>query len=449
MDNNFKQVAEIIQQVNSTSSKKEKQEIIAQHKDNTLFQSVLNHLFNPYLKTNIAKKKLSKNISTERDTTLPMDVETYMTYLQQSSGKDSQIATVQHFIESSPEEVRWLLEAMATKTIKIGATASTINKAFEHQFIPVFDCMLAEKYIEVKKVKVKGVSQRKTFEHWQRYIGKRVIATKKIDGNRCVIFVNDDGTVKLYTREGHVMEGFVEIEEAFSKFPKGQVYDGEILATNEEGLNSKDLFKKTSKIVKKKGIKKGLEFFSFDILPIKEFKQGGFDVSCEERKENLSKVVEMMNDPIVHYLEPLYVGVFDKEIIDDLAEQAKNNGEEGIMCQLADTGYECKRTFAILKIKAMESADIRCLDVYEGKSDSTAGKLGGLVCDFKGYNVNIGGGFDAEQRIELWEDPSLVIGKIVEIQYFEEFESDETGDLDLRFATFKTIRDDKDEPSYH
>jgi DNA ligase 1 len=446
---NLTVVADIIKQVKETSGKKDKEHILSLHKDNTLLGEVLNHIFNPYIKTNIAKKKLSKEVKTNAIFPATLTVNGYMDRLSKSTGKDEDIAFVQGYIASQSEDVRWLLEAMAIKSLKIGATASTINKAFGEGFIPTFDVMLAEKYVEVKTVKVKGVPTKKLYEHWKRYIGKRVIATKKLDGNRCAVFVRDNGQVTLYTREGHVMEGYIELEEAFATFPRGFVYDGEVLATNEEGLNSQDLFKKTSKIVKKKGEKKGLLFHAFDVVPIADFEKGIWEETCEKRKEGLEKLISLKNHPLIHYVPIIFAGMFDKEVIDRLAEEAKANGEEGIMVQLADAPYQCKRTFDIIKVKTFESADILCLDVYEGKAESTEGKLGGVVLDFKGNRVNIGGGFSAEQRIEYWEDPSKIIGKIVEIQYFEEFYDKDTGELDLRFATFKTVRDDKTEPSYY
>lgn len=436
-------VASIINQVASTTKKNEKVEILAQHKDNTLLRKVLNHIFNPYIKTNIAKKKLSKNVSGEPSLYIK-SFEDYMNYLGASTGKDENILVVKKFINSNAKELHWLLEAMATKTLKIGATASTINKAFNENFIPTFDVMLADKYIDEKKVK--GV--KKVVENWLKFVGKRVIATKKLDGNRVAIFVCDDGSVELYSREGHKLEGYHELEDAFSAFPRGFVYDGEVLATNEEGLNSKELFKKTSRIVKKKGAKSGLEFHSFDIIPIHEFETGGWDVTTERRKHYLSNVINDKYHPLVFYVEPLYVGDFDKKIIEDLADEAKANEEEGIMVQTADTGYECKRTKNVLKVKSFESADLRCLDVYEGKSGKNIGKLGGLILDYKGHRVNVGGGFSDEQRMDFWKDNSLVVGKIIEITYFEELVDDE-GDLDLRFAQFKAVREDKTEPSYY
>lgn len=439
------QVAEVIKQIGGTSSKKAKEEIISLHKEDTLFGEVLNFIFNPYIKTNIAKKKLSKEVSVDPHQFVPLyTFEEYMSFLGVNTGKNVDIFKVQQYISSQPKEIHWLLEAVATKDLKIGATSSTINKAFGYSFIPTFELMLAEKYIETKKIK--GVP--KVYEHWKRYLEKRVIATPKLDGNRNAIFVREDGKVTLYSREGHVFEGCVEIEEALASYPRGFVYDGELLATNEEGLNSKLLFKKTSKIIKKKGEKRGLEFHAFDVIPIEEFEKGGWSVACEKRKEALKEVIEKNPHPLVKYVEPIYIGIFDKEKIDALAEEAKENEEEGIMVQLADAPYDCRRTFDILKVKSFESADIRCLDIYEGKSGKNIGRLGGLICDFKGHPVRIGGGFSDELRDAIWADPSMVIGKIVEIQYFEEFE-DEDGNLDLRFSGFKTIRDDKTEPSYY
>lgn len=439
------EVAKIIENIGNTSGKKAKKEILMKNKDNEMLCKVLNHLYNPYIKTNIALKKLKKEVSSDsHQFALLNTFEEYMDFLGVNTGKDADIFKIQQYIESQPKEIHWLLEAMAIKKLTIGATGNSINEAFGYSFIPTFELMLAEKYIEVKRVK----NEFKIYEHWKRYIGKRVIATKKLDGNRACIFTRDNGKIEVYSREGHLLEGLVEVELAFAQFPKGQVYDGELLATNEEGLSSKDLYKKTSSIMRKKGVKKGLEFHVFDLLPIEKFEQGGFEVSCEKRKEAVKKVVEAQNHELVKNVDILYIGEFNKEIIDSLADEAKANGEEGIMVQLADVGYACKRTFDILKVKSFESADLRCLDIYEGKSGRNIGSLGGVVLDFHDNRVNVGSGIPHELRDAIWENPDLVIGKIVEIQYFEAFE-EEDGTLDLRFASFKTIREDKTEPSYY
>ncbi|MED1125581.1 hypothetical protein [Bacillus atrophaeus] len=436
-------IGEIITKISGTSKKSEKELIIRNNKDNVLFQKVLNHLYNPHIKTNIAKKKLTKKVKDIGSQKTFNSVDEYMVFLTKCTGKDEQIAAIQKYILEN-EDVGWILRALALKDLKIGATESTINKAFGYEFIPEFEVMLAKQFVEVKKVK--GVE--KVFEHWKKHIGKRVIVMKKLDGYRAIVFVNEDGSVNVYSREGFLYEGCAEIEAAMSNFPKGQAYDGEILAENEEGLSSKDLYKKTQSIMKTDGIKKGLIFNIFDLIPIKEFKKGLFEIECEKRKEALSKIISKQNSSFIEYVKPLYIGEFQKEVIDELSEKAQNDKEEGVMCQVASSPYECKRVYDILKVKSFKSADVECVGIYEGKSEETFGKLGGVVLDFKGHRVNVGSGFRPIERVEYWEDPDQIVGKIVEIKYFEQF-TDENGHLDLRFASFKTVRTDKTEPSYN
>ena len=439
----MKQVADILLSIEATPSKNEKQDILAQHKDNTLLKQVLNQIYNPFLKTNIAKKKLSKKTKSVA-TKMFTDADEYIRYLQKNcTGKDTDIANIQNFISQQPEELQWLYEAMAIKTLKFGFTESTINKAFGKEFIPTFDVMLAEKYTEVKRRPDKTKFVKNNYE---RYIGKNVIATKKLDGNRCVIFKHEDGMVELLSRTGKELEGYEEIIEAFENFPAGIVYDGEILAINNTGLNSKELFQKTQKIVRTKGEKTGVMFHVFDMLPIADFRNGGCKTDCMSRKEALKKITAIAGHHLIEYVEPLYTGVFDLEIIEKLSEEAGAREEEGIMVQLAEAPYVLKRTFDILKVKVMQSADLMVTGYYEGEGQNV-GKLGGLIVDYKGYEVRCGGGYTKAERSEFWENPDQFIGLIVEVQYFEESQ-DQHGNLSLRFPVFKTIREDKTEPSY-
>jgi DNA ligase-1 len=46
-------------------------------------------------------------------------------------------------------------ESLFTKSIKLGCAASTVNKVFGKNFIPQFECMLAENYFDYAE-KVEG-----------------------------------------------------------------------------------------------------------------------------------------------------------------------------------------------------------------------------------------------------------------------------------------------------
>lgn len=440
----IKEVGSILENIKSADGKLEKEKIITDNKSNKLFLMILDHLYNPYIKTNIAKRKLSKAIVQKFDCELK-SIESYLSYLGRSTGTDENIATVQKFINDNDEDVKWLLESLATKDLKVGITSKTINKAMGYEFIPKFDLMLSDKWIDVKTIK----GEKKVVNNWEKMINKQVIATTKLDGIRAVAFVTDDG-VKMYSRSGNILEGFTTLENEFKELPNG-VYDGEILAINFDNLDSKELFQLTSSITRKKGEKKYVEFWAFDYIDAEDFKKGLSLTSSASRKDLLSRIISTYKNGMkisnIHYLKPLYEGLFDKDKIDELSNNAKDNGEEGIMVQLSDAPYECKRTKNILKVKTFESCDIKCVDMYEGKTGKNVGKLGGLILDYKGYNINVGGGFTDSQRELYWNNPNLVLNKIIEISYFEEFE-DEDGRLDLRFAQFKGVREDKDSPSY-
>ena len=93
----------------------------------------------------------------------------------------------------------------------------------------------------------------------------------------------------------------------------------------------------------------------------------------------------------------------------------------------------------------MQTCDIRCLREEEGEG-KYQGKLGKIICDYKGYELGVGSGFLDRDREFYWNNPNEIVGHIVEIQYFEESKN-EKGELSLRFPIFKWVRD-KDEESY-
>ena len=431
-------VAEVLKEIQSLSGKIEKKEKIAEHKDNHLFESVLGFIYNPYIKTNVAIKKLEKKVSVA-PTKKFVSIGQFMVYLASCTGKDEDVANIQQYAEEHPEELRWLINALATKNLKIGATDKTINEAFGRNLIPSFSVMLADKYIDIKR-------GGKIIENWKRFVGGDVIVTPKLNGNRCAIVRNESGTV-MYSRSGQVLEGYSELAEELEKLPVGFVFDGELIAKNENGLNSKELFQLTQSVTRKKGEKKDVEFHVFDMLKEKEFLQGVSNKKCEERKRIVGTLVNHINSDLIKYVEPLYIGMFDEEVIARLSNEAKQDELEGVMVQCAKAPYESKRTKNILKVKVFESADLLVTGYYEGKEASRKGTLGGLIVDYKGHPVNVGGGYNEAERQEFWDNREDMVGKIIEVMYFEETENLQGG-ISLRFPQFKALRVDKTEPSY-
>lgn len=419
----MKRPVEIFSDLKNTSSRNEKEQILKENENNKVFKMILKFLYDPFIVTGISSKKINKKVKADIDNTI-MTYPALIDYLKiNNSGRDADIAVIQRIInELEDEETKQFIKEIATKNLKCGITATTINKVYGDGFIPLFGVQLAEKYKEHKD-----------------NVTDDFFITQKMDGIRGVAFNEADG-VKFYTRKGKEISGLVDLEETFKNLPKGFVYDGELLLINKENLNSGDLFRKTQSIVSSKGIKKDIEFHVFDLIPIEEFKLGESKDIYEVRRNKMNEIFSKYKG-LVKLVPILYHGN-DKSMIDKLFKEALEKGQEGIMINNNVT-YKIKRIKDLLKVKGEESFEGVVVGVYEGKEDKkNKDKLGGIQITYKDIIVNVGNGFTDKERELYWKNPDLVIGKVAEIQFTEESQ-DENGELDLRFARWKGIRNDK------
>ncbi|WP_125154389.1 RNA ligase family protein [Clostridium rectalis] len=423
-------VLKIFNEIKSISSRGIKEEILKKNKNNQLLENVLKFVFNPYIVTGVSKKKINKKVNNTSNLSIPIisNIVKMMDYLKENNtGKYLDILAIQNFIKLAPKELQELYTQIATKSLKIGITAKTLNKIYGKGFIPEFNVMLANKYFD-RIEKVKG----------------EFIITTKLDGGRSVI-IKDNGKIKIFTRQGQSIEDLVEIEEEAKLLPDNMVYDGELLLRNDKGLKSKDLYRATMKETRKDGIKKNLIFNCFDILPLEDFKNGICKKPCKDRKSELHEI--MKNLKLKHIIEVpiLYIGK-DQNTVSELLEKARNNDEEGVMVNISNAPYECKRSNNLLKVKVMQSADLKIIgfEKGDGKFSNTLGKI---IVNYKGYKVGCGSGFTDEDREYIWNNQDKLLGRIAEIQYFEETKN-QNGGISIRFPVFKSIREEGKEVSY-
>lgn len=426
----------IIEEISSTSSRNDKELILKRNKDNLLLKKVLEFIYNPYIVTGLSSKKIRKKVRETIRCQL-QDVNELMDYLSKhNTGTDKDIAVVQEFISRQPQELQELYIQMCTKSLKIGVTAKTLNKVYGKGFIPEFNVMLADRYFD-NEDKVKG----------------EFIVTTKLDGLRCVI-IKENGGIKIFSRQGQLIEDLVEILEESTKLPDNMVYDGELLLRNDKGLASKDLYRATMKEARKDGIKKNLVFNCFDVLPVEDFKNGICKIPCVDRKKQIHKILSGLELKHIIEVPVLYYGSDKSEII-RLLNEAKARGEEGVMVNMAGASnsyYECKRTKNLLKVKVFNEADVRVVDIIEGDGKNK-GKLGAITVQFEHegqiYETNIGSGFSDIEREKYFNNPELILNKIVTVGYFE-ISQNQQGGFGFRFGTWKgIIRDDKDEISMY
>lgn len=429
----------LFEQLQATNSRKEKESILKANKNDSEFVANLSFLLNDYIVTGISKKKIAKKIGNRESSLVIHSLPELREYLTvNNTGKDEDIYQVQQFIETYASDHKEVIEGLVTKSIKLGVTAKTLNKIIPG-CVREFGVMLAEPFSKNQKLIEKNKEANKDF-----------ILTTKLDGVRNIGIVKD-GEVSFYSRQGQIVEGLVEVAADLATLPDG-VYDGELIAITDGTLDSKEIFAETIKRSKIKGVKSGLKFMCFDYIESLEAFYNGIDnTKCIDRKQKLQSILESSPCKFIEYLQPLYIGN-DYSIIPEILKEQVSKGEEGIMINMSEGAYECKRVKSLLKVKQFADADVLVTDLLEGDGRNK-GKLGAIEIEFEyegnRYKCNVGSGFSDAERELYWNNKELLLNKIVTIQYFEITKND-NGSYGMRFPVWLgRIRDDKSEISMY
>ena len=423
----FKQ---FVEKLKSTSSRLEKEKILKEEENNTSIKSIMKFIFDPYIITGISKKKFEKKVSVEPSVCLDT-IEDVMEYLKVNNhGSDKDIANIQHFVEHN-YQYKDIIYSIVCKDLTAGVTSVTINKMWGKGFIDQFDVMLAEKY----------------FDDPEKYLpqGTEFILTEKLDGVRCVLLFDENEEPHFFSRNGKEITGLVELEQDAKMLDKSLVYDGELLA-NTKG-HSKDVYRDTMSIVGSDAIKTNIIYNMFDCLLYAEFVKGYSDTAAVIRKATLHKMLSEKDTKMIKEVPVLYVGK-DQTKVKEYLDLARAYDKEGIMINIANAGYQCKRTKSLLKVKVFNECEAFVTDLEQG-TGRNENRLGNIVVKFKDktnkyHSVKVGSGFSDEQRLTYWSHPELILNKVVEISYFEVSNNKDNDSLSLRFPTWlDRIRDDK------
>ena len=445
-DTNADVIKAVFDRIGSTTSRKEKEEIIASFHDNDTILEAFYFLFNPFIHTGISRTKIKKTINVQKDTTLTTPKQVFDYLEKYDTGRDVDIKNVQEYIESAVDKTddgidrdeQRFLNSLFTKTLKIGVTASTVNKALGYKFIPEFKVQLSH-----------------SFDKYKNSIPNEFTITEKLDGHRTLCVVDDMGFVDFFTRKGNDVLRLTQIEDSVKNwvgktnilgrttFNSGVVLDGEIIVQKGE---TDDLFNETSKIIRKNGEKTGLVFHVFDIIPREVFLSNDMSkpLPYSERRKTLNSLFAIADDQEWLKLVPSLYSGSDTEQIEKIAHDLIEEGKEGAMVNDNSANYQFGRTKSLLKVKEFHSADLVVTGYFEGQG-KYEGTLGGLIVDYNGNEVKVGSGFTDEQRDEYWAKREEMINRIVQIDFFSESTNQNNDEISLRFPTIKGIREDKDE----
>lgn len=418
--NSLNDIISIIDELKSTNSSRAKQHILRKNNQNELLKKILIYAYGDK-KFKIQQKTIDKmDLNNEEDNDMwNHNIFKMLDYLDINNINNNIVTEVEKLIRYySNDKMQNLILDIIRKDLRCNISVKTINAAIPG-LIPTFGVMLAESYEKHKKV----------------IEGKEFILSTKLDGSRLLV-INRENEILFYTRAGKRMEGLVELEESFKQLPNG-CYDGELIAEGEFD-NSAEQYKATMKRSRVKGKKSGLKMMCYDFVENeKEFWSGKCNTRCIDRKNRLQEILENNKVKHIEYLYPLYVGK-DVDMIEKYSAEAVANQEEGIMCSIADSPYETKRVKSLLKVKLFKTADVLVTDIVEG-TGKYVGMVGALKCKFmyngKVYDVETGSGLQDSERKLFWNNPSLILNKIITIKCFEISKNSSTGNYSLRFPT--------------
>ena len=317
------------------------------------------------------------------------------------------------------------------KDLRCGTSEKTINKIVEKKYdsysIPIFGCQLAHD----------------SANHESKVTGQRLIEVK-LDGVRIITIVHPDGRVDQFSRNGKELVNFPHIKKQFASIADSLlepwVFDGEIMSSSFQDL-MKQVHRKSDVNAN------DAVLHLFDCIPLCHFEQGQWNATQEFRSNHLKEFVEHHKDSLPN------VTMVGQELVDldsaagqkkykEINALAIEGGYEGIMIKDPMAPYECKRSYAWLKLKPFIEVSLGVTHVEEG-TGKHEGRLGALVCsgqdDSKQITVNVGSGFSDDLRTSIWNDHDNVIGQIVEVRA-DAVTQNQDGTYSLRFPRFLRFR---------
>lgn len=329
----------------------------------------------------------------------------------------------------------WFLEPIVNRRLKLGIGKSILPK---DGLAP----MLAKKY--------EGKIRRDAGGY---------IITEKLDGNRCIASY-ELGQWVFRSRNGKLMH----VDFDMGDLPKEFVYDGEVMSRKQTEASIQlhrqirdnahivvynGEFNVTSGLINRHTLDKDLVYNIFDIMVD--------DVPYVDRRIELNKLEESYeHGKDIRILPVLNSCSFNEleSVSSHLLHLVTDMGGEGCMINLASGKYNHKRTDDLLKLKKVQTIDMKVydFDYGNGKYEGMVGALKAtcVTDDGKVIHCDIGSGMSDEQRLAWANDFSQICGKIVEVAYFSLSQTSAqkgTNSYSLRFPRLKSVRKDKVETS--
>lgn len=425
----MKEIIEIINKLQNTSSTNSKVQIIKDNSSNELFKKVLEYTYNDNKQYGFSEKKLRELL--DKGTFIKSefkDIFNMLDTLSINNINDNLRGQVIDFLLNHDEQEKELYIKILTKDLRCNISTKLINKAIP-KLILEFNIQQSHpisKYYPKKN-------------EWH------VLETKLNGINGSVL----NGL--MLSRQGKELNNLNHIIEQLNKTSfKGYYFNGELIRKNTDGLSNGENFRETTSIVNSDAIDKtNIDFIVFDLLPIEEFNKGISKLKYKDRLKQLKQLKQEALDLGLNNIDipTIYYEGEDISNIDYYLDIATKNDEEGLM-YIKNNNWKNKRHSGILKVKKFLNADCKIVGYEEGDG-KYKGMLGAFIIDYKGNKVNVGSGYTDDERIELWNKRDELIGRVLQVKFKEETKDKKTGLISIQFPIYQCIREIGKEVSYN
>jgi len=419
---------QFVDQSNATNSNSDKLQVIKDFSSDAEVMQALRYTYTPYKQYYVTSKNCKKR--SDLCATTP----SYDNLFSLLDALNSRIVTghqaiseVNAFVKEN-QEYEELIFNVIDRNIKTRSTTSMINKIVPG-LIPTFDVALADTYKDSTKKKV-------NFKEDSWYV------SRKLDGVRCIAYIDETGEPKFFSRAGKEFDTLGKVAEQLKKHNlRKVVLDGEICMVDENG--NEDFQGIIKEIKRKDHTIQTPKFLVFDILHLDEFDNATSDRIFSERMDELELFFDTYDfEGFISQVDQFYID--SEEDLQDHMDTAVHFGWEGLMLR-KDAPYQGKRSSDIMKVKKFFDAEYEVIEtenavnrvIVEGREVEEE-MLRNVVILHKGNRVQVGSGFSQEQKRYYYQHPEEIIGKTINVQYFEET-TDQNGDHSLRFPVIKAV----------
>lgn len=403
-------IFELIERIAATSSKNEKQALIAQHKDSYDFSLVLTMALDPLV--TYGMKQLPERGSDTPDGAM-FDLRTWalLGRLRERSLTGSAAwQEVQQEMDSLNAQSAELLKRIIRKDLRAGFSAETVNKAIPGLIkdFPYMRCSLPAKSNMAK---------------WDWSEG--IISQEKADGMFANVDHEEGGLVRITSRQGSPfnIDALEDLaDDIRRRLKSGTQTHGELLVSENDQLLPREKGNGILNSLLKGGAleaEQRVDFFAWDQVPLAEVKpKGKYKTPYKERLRSLLEQVRPgSGDPMAQW-----VHVVPTRIVFSQADAFAHyreflaRGKEGTILKHPEAIWADNTSKDCVKLKLEVPVELQVFDFVEGNG-KYQGTLGALRCESACglLKVDVNGRTDA-MRNEVWANREQWRGAIITVK---------------------------------